>query len=106
MITPARPRNVGKRRTITGIDGQKIHLVVEDEIVRPQKGSKHKKLIYFQKLRFEEDNRLEYRFTYYMLGVKPGARNRWVFGQYSLMIPAHDLSALLREARSRGWGGV
>ncbi|MEW6265849.1 MAG: hypothetical protein AB1641_22480 [Thermodesulfobacteriota bacterium] len=105
-VTPPPPKNVGKKRKIVGIDGQAMTLRIEDEIVRPQRNAKFPKLIYFQKLRFEEDDRLEYRFTYYMLGQKPGARGRWVFGQYSLMIPAADLRELLIEARLRGWEGV
>jgi hypothetical protein len=100
---PPRPNNIGKRRRITTITGRKIHLSVTDEIVVPQ-GSR--KLIYFQKLRFEEDGRLEYRFAYYMLGHKPGRRGRWVFGQYCLMIPRRELTMLLRKARARGWQGI
>lgn len=103
MKTPPRPSNVGKRRTITSITGRKIHLVVEDEIIIPQGTGK---LIYFQKLQFEEDGRIEYRFTYYMLGQKPSRRGRWVFGQYSLMIPRRELAILLRRARARGWQGI
>jgi hypothetical protein len=103
---PPAPQNIGKRRTLTAIDGRKIAMVVEDEIHREQASSRNGKLIYFQKLRFEEDGRLEYRFTYYMLGLKSGARGRWVFGQYSLLIPAEDLAWFLSEARKRGWPGV
>ena len=102
--TPPHPNNIGKRRAVTAIDGRIVHKTVEDEIVLPQRSARHVKLIYFQKLRFEEDGRLEYRLTYYMLGFKPGARQgRWVFGQYSLMIPPKDLGRLLKEARKRGW---
>ena len=77
-----------------------IYLKIVDEIVVPQGEGK---LIYFQQLRFEEDRRVEYRLTYYMLGHKPARKGKWVFGQYSLMIPAEHLSAVLKEARSRGW---
>jgi hypothetical protein len=69
-----------------------------------EKGTR--KLICFQKIRFEDSGKLEYRFTYYMLGLKPGAKGRWVFGQYSLLIPAAILSKLLQEARERGWEGI
>ncbi len=100
---PPRPVNVGKRRTITNISGRKIHLVVRDEIVIPHGDNK---LIYFQQLQFEEDGRIEYRLTYYMIGQKPARRGRWVFGQYSLMLPAEELSALLKEARKRKWPGI
>ena len=48
---------------------------------------------------------MEYRFAYYMLGVKPGAKGRWVFGQYAPMIPATELKKLLAAARARAWDG-
>jgi len=97
MQQPPRPNNIGKRRTITSITGRKVHLVITDEIVIPQGTGK---LIYFQKLQFEKDGRTEYRFTYYMLGHKPSRRGRWVFGQYSLMIPQRELRLLLRKTPS------
>jgi hypothetical protein len=105
---PLYPSNVGKRSAHGTIDGRKVYKTIEDEIVLVEKSSTvHKKLIYFQKLRFEEDGRLQYRFTYYMLGFKAGLRRgRWVFGQYSLMIDPKDLSWLLRTARKRRWPGV
>jgi hypothetical protein len=103
-----RPDNRNKRRKVTSIDGKARFFSVIDEIIleqrRVERGSR--KLIYFQKIRFEGSNRLEYRFAYYMLGVKPGAKGRWVFGQYALMIPAQELKRLLAQARARGWEGV
>lgn len=103
---PPYPHNVGKRRKITTIDGNHLYVVNQDEIVRPQGKAPHNKLIYFQKLRHEVNNRIEYRFTYYMLSPKEGRMlNRWVFGQYSLMIPAKDLVFLLKKARDKGWDG-
>jgi hypothetical protein len=100
-----RPNNIGKCRVFTAIDGRKVHRTIEDEIVRPQKTSRHEKLIYLQKMRYEEASRSEYRFTYYMRGLKKGARGRWVFGQFSVLIPPADLKWLLREARRRRWPG-
>ena len=99
------PSNVGKRRVFTAIDGRKVHRTIEDEIIRPQKTSRHEKLIYLQKMRYEEGDRVEYRFTYYMRGFKPRVRGRWVFGQFSVLIPPVDLKWLLREARRRRWPG-
>ena len=103
MRQPPHPNNIGKRRTITSITGRKVHLVIKDEIVIPQGDGK---LIYFQRLQFEKDSHTEYRFTYYTLGHKPSRRGRWVFGQYSLMIPHRELALLLRKARARGWKGI
>ena len=106
MKLPLFPKNIGKVRTHIAIDGRRVECTIVDEIVRRQKRSRHPKLIYLQRLRFAADGRTEYRFTYYMLGRKAGARGRWVFGQYSLSVPPRDLAALLRAARKRKWRGV
>lgn len=97
------PDNVGKRRVIKSISGEQVAFRIDDEIVIPFGLGK---LIYFQKMRWEADRRIEYRLTYYMSGHKPGRKGRWVFGQYSLMIPAKELSVLLSQARARGWEGI
>lgn len=105
---PPFPNSIGKRRSHVAIDGRTVHKTVEDEIVVLQRAAaRNPKLICFQKIRFEENNKLQYRFTYYMLGFKEGPRKgRWVFGQYSLFIPAPDLKRLLKLARKRGWPGI
>jgi hypothetical protein len=102
------PSSVNIRRKIHTIDGSFRYFTVEDEIICKQHVTekKTKKLIYFQKIRFEKPNEIQYRLTYYMRGVKPDAKGRWVFGQYSLMIPAKQLSYLLKEARKRKWEGI
>jgi hypothetical protein len=91
------------------IDGQKRFYTVVDEIVREQEVREKDtaKLIYFQKFHWEDGAPPEYRLTYYMLGLKPGRmQGRWVFGQYSLMIPVELFASLIEEARRRGWEGV
>jgi hypothetical protein len=105
MTTPPHPKNIGRRRRLIDINGKHLYVKVEDEIVRPQHNAKNEKLIYLQKLRHESDRRLEYRFTYYMKGSKGRMKGRWVFGQYSLMIPATDLKRILAEARKKHWAG-
>ena len=102
------PSSVGKPRRLTAIDGTVRHFSVVEEIVREQVGVEDgtRKVIYFQKIVFKDTGLEEYRFTYYMLGLKPGARGRWVFGQYSLLIPGPLLAELLQEARQRGWNYV
>ena len=100
------PVCVGNKRRFKAIDGKHVFVTIEDEIVRPQGSGPHSKLIYLQKLRFEEDNHIEYRFTYYMAGFKEGrTKGQWVFGQYSLVVPAEDLQWLLRKARAKKWKG-
>jgi len=98
------PDNKGKIRKLVSIDGNRSTFFVEDEIVRPQGPKPHRKLIYLQRLK-HSDRELEYRFAYYMRGVKGRTKDRWVFGQYALMIPAKDLSWLLNEARKKNWKG-
>lgn len=99
---PEWPTNIGKRRKIKTIWGTERHLLIEDEIMHQQINAPHK-LIAFQKIRLEEEDRIEYRFGYYMIGVKPGAKGRWVWGQFALLIPEKDLKAILKEATKRKW---
>ena len=102
---PPPQNSVGRRRRLKAIDGTLRYFTVIDEIVRQQNIPERQsgKLIYLQKLRFEDDGSEQYRFCYYMLGVKPKTGGRWVFGQYALLIPSNDLRHLLAEARRRGW---
>lgn len=101
-IPPPWPNNIGKRRKISTILGTKRYIIIEDEILVIQSNAPHK-LITFQKLRLEEENRIEFRLGYYMIGVKTGAKGRWVWGQYALMIPEKDFKVILKEARKRKW---
>ncbi len=97
-----------RKGSIHAIDDTRRKFVIEDEITCKHrvKERETKKLICFQRIRFEDNSEVQYRFTYYMKGVKPGAKGQWVFGQYSLMIPAKQLAFLLDQARKRKWEGV
>jgi hypothetical protein len=99
---PATPNNVGKNRRIQTIDGSILHWQIEDEIIRRQSAS-NQKIIVFQKMRCFEDDRVEFRLGYYMIGLKPKAKGRWVWGQFCLFIPKEDLVALISEAKRRKW---
>jgi len=99
---PKLPANTGKIRKIKTIDGQIRHFKIEDEIIQPQIGS-DRKIIVLQKMRYLEQNEIEFRFVYYMIGLKAGARGRWVWGQLCLLIPQQDLLLLLKEAKRKGW---
>ncbi len=107
-LDPPSPVSIDRRRRIKAIDGSVRYFKVVDEIVLEHKVPEKytRKLIYFQQIRFEDSKQVQYRFTYYMLGLKRGAKGRWVFGQYSLLLPAKELSFLLKEARKRKWKGV
>jgi hypothetical protein len=100
---PGYPKvDLERKRWLKTIDGKRISLRLVDEISRPQSNVPNLKWVCLQKLQHDADKRIEYRFTYYMKSPKV---NRWVFGQYSLMIPAKDLKWLLKEARKRKWEG-
>ena len=99
---PPLPDNIGKTRMIPAIDGMKRHFRIEDEIIHPQSNS-NRKIIVFQKMRYVEENRVEFRFGYYMIGIKPKAKGRWVWGQFCLLLPEEDLMAILEKARKRKW---
>ena len=86
FLWPQLPANIGKIRMIKTIDGQIRHFNIEDEIIQPQIGS-DRKIIVLQKMRYLEQNQIEFRFGYYMIGLKAGARGRWVWGQFCLLIP-------------------
>lgn len=99
---PPLPVNIGKIRKIKTIDGQIRHFKIEDEIIQPQKNN-DRKIIVLQKMKYLEKNEIEFRFGYYMIGLKPKARGRWVWGQFCLLIPHKDLLLLLKEAYERKW---
>jgi hypothetical protein len=99
---PPWPDNVGKRRKIPTITGETRYFIIKDEIRKTQYNNK-KKLIVLQVLQLEGTKTNEFRLGYYMIGEKPGARGRWVWGQFCLHVPARDLEAILKKARERGW---
>lgn len=69
--------NIGKRGRITNIRGKSVTWIVKDEIARIQSTSP-RKAIHLQKLYRDDKGITEFRFGYYMIGVKPGAKGRWV----------------------------
>ena len=99
---PPWPDSVGKTKKLKTILGEIQTFVIVDEIRLTQHNYK-KKLIVFQKLQLEGQSLIEYRLGYYMIGEKPGARGRWVWGQFCLFVPAKDLETILKEARRRKW---
>lgn len=99
---PPLPNNIGKTRMIRSIDGAKRYFRIDDEIIHPQSNST-RKIIVFQKMHFVEENRVEFRLGYYMIGVKPRSKGRWVWGQFSLLLPEEDLTAIMAEANRRKW---
>ena len=99
---PAWPDNKGKRRCIKTQSGEIRHFLIEGEIRRQQHNARHK-LIVLQRMRHEEEDLIEYRFGYYMIGAKPRFKGRWVWGQSCLLVPETDLKRILKKANKRGW---
>ncbi|MFB3844312.1 MAG: hypothetical protein ACE14O_00990 [Candidatus Cloacimonadaceae bacterium] len=100
---PDYPNNIGKVRKVKDINGHEDIFIITDEIKFQQHNNPHK-LIYFQKLEHQSDKmKKEYRLGYYMIGAKGKTQGKWVWGQYSLMIPAVDLRKLLKKAHEKGW---
>jgi hypothetical protein len=99
-ILPEFPSNIGKNIDFPNIHGETVYRKIEDEIKILQ-STEQKKLIVLQKIRYEEDNHIEFRFGYYRIGVKGRTRGRWVWGQSALIIPKADLRSLLKKAKKR-----
>jgi hypothetical protein len=102
MSYPPAPSNIGKRGLAKAASGKRIYFAIEDEIHIPQSG-RPDKLIYLQRLKFESDGRVELRLGYYVIGEKPAARARWVWGRFATMFPAHDFRSIIRRAERKGW---
>ena len=83
-------------------DGTEYRFRILDEIPRRQ-STYPDKIIYLQRLQFEEDQRIELRLAYYIIGKKPGMKGRWVFGQFATMMPAEDFQYLVTQATEKGW---
>lgn len=100
---PTLKSRIGQKGVIVQpITKEKVYFEILDEILMPQSGAKNKRLC-FQKIMFTKDKRIELRLGYYIIGKKPKMRGKWVWGQFSMMIPIKDFIVLIEEAKSRGW---
>ena len=89
---------IGKSVTRKTITGQDFTYTVEDA-VGFEVGKINRKFICLQRIQHTAPKkRIEYRFAYYMIGVKDGAKGRWVFGQFALMLAPSELKRLLYMA--------
>jgi len=102
MTFPPIPSGIGKKRTITDIDGNKQHFVILDEVTHVQ-STNPGKVICLQRIQFESDGRIEFRLAYYIIGKKPKMAGKWVWGQYATMMPAKDFQAIIAQATKKGW---
>jgi len=81
--------------------GHILKCEIVDEIRMPQTGLESKILV-LKKVRFP-DNHIEIRLGYYIIGKKPGALGRWVWGQYSTLLPPEDIASMFNKAVEQGW---
>lgn len=100
---PPWPTRKGRRGvTRDAVTRKESYFQIVDEIMFPQSGLPSK-LICLQRLQFEEDDRIELRLGYYIIGKKPAMRGRWVWGQYATLLPADDFYRLIQEVHRREW---
>lgn len=81
---------------------KKRYFTIEDEIQKNQSNSKHNKIV-LQKLIFHDNNEIQLRFGYYILGKLPRMKEKWTWDQYAVFIPIRDFKSIYKEAIERGW---
>ena len=99
LKTPSRVGKVTKRKDILG--NPMIYEVIDEIVHIPP--SNPGKAIFFQKLQFEPDKKIEFRLCYYMIGQKGRSKGKWFYGQFATMIGKEDLEIILAQAREKGW---
>ena len=103
MTIPDLPKNVGAKRSLIGINGDRKPFTILDEIHHIP-ASNPEKVIYLQKLQFDDGTESELRLGYYMIGKKVGrTQGRWVWGQFALMVHSRDLRAIIQKAKKKDW---
>jgi hypothetical protein len=99
-LTPELPSTIGKTGRMISPFGDISRFEVIDEIrIASLEGQM---ITVFQRLEFEHGEK-SFRLGYYIVGKKPRALGRWVWGQFALIIPTEDFRALIDEARAKGW---
>lgn len=96
---PDLPNNIGKRRRAKDPSGSFFNFTILDEI-RIFQSTHPQKAIYLQRIRFD-DERIEFRLGYYVIGKKPKMAGKWVWGQFATMLPAEDFMRLVQQAQEK-----
>ncbi len=99
------PDNIGKKGKLIDPGGKHRHFIIIDEIRRPQKDNP-KKVIYLQRLQFEDHHKnddVELRLCYYIKGKAERVKGKWVFGQFATILPVRDFKEIIDEAVSKEW---
>ncbi len=82
-------------------DGKRLRFTITDEIRRVQ-SDLPSKIIVLERVLFDDD-RVEVRLGYYIIGKKPKMLGKWVWGQYATLLPLADFAAIVNEAQRLGW---
>jgi len=102
MSNPPLPSNIGKKRTIKDINGNEQRFTVLDEVTQVQ-STYPDKVIYLQRIQFENDGRIELRLAYYIIGKQSKMAGKWVWGQFATMMPAKDFHSIIHKVMKEGW---
>jgi len=57
------------------------------------------KVFVVERLRKEEDDKIEYRLGYYIVGKIGRANGKWIWGQFCPIIPKEDFFKLIDKAK-------
>lgn len=88
--------------TIQDMHGDDMHFTITDEILYPETGLEHEKLLCLQRIEWS-DGRPALRMGYYMYTTNTRGTSYWVWGQFSAFILAEDWRFLHEEAKRRKW---
>jgi hypothetical protein len=102
-LIPKLPSNIGKHgKLAVPPHGYVLHYTITDEIRRRESGMAEK-ILCLQRIEYDEDQRIQIRLGYYIIGKKPARKGRWVWGQYAALLNLKDFQYLVRKAEERGW---
>jgi len=98
---PVLPSTVGKIAHLTFPDGSTMQWKVVEEIRRNEYENK---ILILQRMHSGTDGNQEMlRFAYYIIGKTGNKKGRWTWGQYAPFISREDFTAMIDEARNKGW---
>ncbi len=81
------------------IRGERKHFKIGKYVTLKQ-SNYPEKIFILQEIIFG-DNKKELRLGYYIIGKKPRAEGRWVWGQYCPFFPKQDLIKLINKAKEK-----
>lgn len=92
--------NKGSRKD--PVTKEKRYFTIINEIQESQSNAKHK-IIVLQKLKFHDNNEIQLRLGYYILGKLLRMKGKWTWGQYAPFLPLKDFKTIYNKALKKGW---